>query len=335
MTKILEPGKRVGSVTIPSSKSLAHRVLIAAALSKSEAPPIRGESKDTLATRAVLKAMMSGESVWCCGESGTTLRLLEPIAGVLGLKGEFKLEGRLSMRPRMAFEHKRVYTLPGNISSQFVSGLLMALPLADYDSKIVVEGELKSAAYVELTESVLKLSRIKFLRTGTSWEIKGKQTYLFHQTEVVEGDWSQAAFFLAMGVGVKGLNDQSLQGDRKVVELLKAINAGVKVIDVDAVPDLYPALKAYAFATKKKVDFTGTERLRYKESDRIKSTDEMLSAIVRGEAVDPAGDHRIAMASAIVANYWTSPITVLNAECVEKSYPQFWHDFESLERVDK
>ena len=146
MTKVIQPGKRSGAVTVPSSKSIAHRELIAAALSGAEPPLIRGESKDTLATRSCLKAMMSGESVWPCGESGTTLRLLEPIAGVMGWKGEFKCEGRLGERPRMPFEKKSRYVIPGNVSSQFVSGLLMALPLADWDSEIVIDGPLQSEA---------------------------------------------------------------------------------------------------------------------------------------------------------------------------------------------
>ena len=332
MTKTLEPGKRVGEVTIPSSKSLAHRVLIASALSGVEPPAIRGESKDTLATRAVLKAMLSGDPVWPCGESGTTLRLLEPIAGVKGFRGEFRLEGRLAERPRLAFERKSRYVLPGGVSSQFVSGLLMALPLADWDSEIVVEGGLKSAAYVALTESVLTASGIEFSRSGDTWKVRGRQTYRFHQTEAVEGDWSQAAFFLAMGVKVNGLKSDSLQGDRKIVELISAIDEGARTLDVDATPDLYPVLAAYAFAKKRDIAFTGTERLRYKESDRLKSTASMLASISRGEAVDPLGDHRIAMASAILSNYWRSPIIVLNAECVEKSYPAFWRDFDSLER---
>ena len=106
MTKIIQPGRRKGAVIVPSSKSIAHRELIAAALSGAEPPVIRGESKDTRATRNCLKAMMSGESVWPCGESGTTLRLLEPIAGGMGWKGEFKCEGRLGERPRMPFETK-------------------------------------------------------------------------------------------------------------------------------------------------------------------------------------------------------------------------------------
>ena len=169
----IEPGRRRGRVEVPSSKSIAHRAIIAASLSGAEPPVVRGESRDTAATRNCLRAMMSGDAVWPCGESGTTLRLLEPIAGVMGWKGDFSCEGRLGERPRMPFERKSRYVVPGNVSSQFVSGLLMALPLADWDSEIAVDGGLQSESYVRLTEEILKLSGIDFVRKGDSWFVKG------------------------------------------------------------------------------------------------------------------------------------------------------------------
>ena len=238
MTKVIRPGRRCGTVTVPSSKSIAHRELIAAALSGAEPPLIRGESKDTLATRNCLKAMMAGDSIWPCGESGTTLRLLEPIAGVMGWKGAFKCEGRLGERPRMPFEKKSRYVIPGNISSQFISGLLMALPLADWDSEIVIDGPLQSEAYVRLTEDTLRASGIVFDKVGQTYFVKGGQRYRFASGGEVEGDWSQAAFFLAMGVEVKGLKADSHQGDKAVVELLGSIRKGEGMIDVAQTPDL-------------------------------------------------------------------------------------------------
>ena len=339
MTKVIQPGKRSGTVTVPSSKSIAHRELIAAALSCVEPPVIRGESKDTLATRNCLKAMMSGESVWPCGESGTTLRLLEPIAGVMGWKGEFMCEGRLGERPRMPFEKKDRYVIPGNISSQFVSGLLMALPLADWDSEIVIEGPLQSEAYVRLTEDTLRESGIEVgaeCRTprtnlGLLWKICGRQKYNFKGGREVEGDWSQAAFFLAMGVEVKGLKADSHQGDKAVVDLLAAIRAGATTIDVAQTPDLYPVLAATAAAMGREVTFTGTERLRLKESDRIASTAALIESMRVGKPVNAFGDHRIAMSAAVMACYAKRPVTIEGAECVAKSYPGFWDDFESLE----
>ena len=336
--KTIEPGRRSGKVTVPSSKSIAHRELIAAALSGAEPPVIRGESKDTLATRACLGAMMSGESRWPCGESGTTLRLLEPIAGVMGWKGEFVCEGRLGERPRMPFERKQRYVVPGNVSSQFVSGLLMALPLADWDSEIAVEGTLQSEAYVRLTEDTLKESGIEFEKTAVgAWRIPGRQTYRFHGGREVEGDWSQAAFFLAMGVEVDGLRGDSRQGDRAVTGLLAAIDAAPAsgtALDISQTPDLYPVLAAYAAATGRKVEFTGTERLRLKESDRIASTAALIESVRRGDPVKTFGDHRIAMSAAVMACYADRPVVVEDPGCVAKSYPAFWDDFAALERSD-
>ena len=340
MVKVIQPGRRQGAVTVPSSKSIAHRELIAAALSGAEPPVIRGESKDTLATRNCLKAMMSGDSIWPCGESGTTLRLLEPIAGVMGWKGEFRCEGRLGERPRMPFEKKNRYVIPGNVSSQFVSGLLMALPLADWDSEIVIDGPLQSEAYVRLTEDTLRASSIDFDKVALTYFVKGGQRYRFAGGREVEGDWSQAAFFLAMGVEVKGLRADSHQGDRAVIDLLAAINAApsrggdipvATALDVSQTPDLYPCLAAYAAATGCEVAFTGTERLRLKESDRIASTAALIESVKDGKPVNAFGDHRIAMSAAVMACYSKIPVTVEGAECVAKSYPGFWDDFESLE----
>lgn len=330
MTKVIQPGRRCGTVTVPSSKSIAHRELIAAALSGAEPPLIRGESKDTLATRNCLKAMMAGDSIWPCGESGTTLRLLEPIAGVMGWKGAFKCEGRLGERPRMPFEKKSRYVIPGNISSQFISGLLMALPLADWDSEIVIDGPLQSEAYVRLTEDTLRASGIVFDKVGQAYFVKGGQRYRFASGGEVEGDWSQAAFFLAMGVEVKGLKADSHQGDKAVVELLGSIRKGEGMIDVAQTPDLYPVLAATAAAMGRDVSFTGTERLRLKESDRIASTAALIEAVKNGQPVNAFGDHRIAMSAAVMACYSKVPVTVDGAECVAKSYPGFWDDFESL-----
>ena len=331
MTKVIQPGRRCGTVMVPSSKSIAHRELIAAALSGAEPPIIRGESKDTLATRNCLRAMMSGDPVWPCGESGTTLRLLEPIAGVMGWKGEFKCEGRLGERPRMPFEKKNRYVIPGNVSSQFVSGLLMALPLADWDSEIVIDGPLQSEAYVRLTEDTLRASGIEIGKVDQTYFVKGGQRYRFAGGREVEGDWSQAAFFLAMGVEVKGLKADSHQGDKAVVELLECIRKGEGTIDVAQTPDLYPVLASTAAAMGKNVTFTGTERLRLKESDRIASTAALIESVKNGKPVNTFGDHRIAMSAAVMACYSNVSVTVEDAECVAKSYPGFWDDFESLE----
>ena len=336
MVKVIQPGRRHGTVTVPSSKSIAHRELIAAALSGAEPPVIRGESKDTLATRNCLKAMMSGDPVWPCGESGTTLRLLEPIAGVMGWKGEFKCEGRLGERPRMPFEKKNRYVIPGNVSSQFISGLLMALPLADWDSEIVIDGPLQSEAYVRLTEDTLRESGIEVARCGgggapapLEWRIRGGQRYRFAGGREVEGDWSQAAFFLAMGVEVKGLRDDSHQGDKAVVELLERIRRDEGTMTISIGQALSP--QSLYWSMGREVTFTGTERLRLKESDRIASTAALIESVKNGKPVNTFGDHRIAMSAAVMACSSRIPVTVEGAECVAKSYPGFWDDFESLE----
>lgn len=346
--KTLLPGRRRGSVTVPSSKSIAHREIIAAALSGVGEPKIRGVSKDIEATRECLRAMMAGEHEWHCGESGSTLRFLTPIAGVMGWKGRFVCEGRLGERPTMPFERKSRYVVPGDVSSQFITGLLFALPLADWDSEIVVDGNLQSAAYVALTEATLRDAGIEFDKPEQAvWRIRGGQRYRMPGGREVEGDWSQAAFFLAMdGVGVDGLNERSIQGDRAVEWLLDS-----PVVDAGPVPDLVPALAAHAASRSGVTRFVNCGRLRLKESDRLESTAEMVNAVggeahiegdslvvcgrrdMRGGVVKTHGDHRIAMSAAVLACAASGAVTVDDAAVVAKSYPGFWHDFESLERV--
>ncbi len=345
--KVLPPGRRSGRVLVPSSKSIAHRELIAAALSGVAEPKVRGTSKDLEATRECLRAMMSGEGEWRCGESGTTLRLLSPIAGVMGWRGRFVCEGRLAERPMMPFSRKSRYEVPGNVSSQFVSGLLFALPLASWDSEVVVDGELQSAAYVALTEATLRDAGIRIEKPAPSeWRVRGGQRYRMPGGREVEGDWSQAAFFLAMGgVEVDGLDARSIQGDRAVERLLDST-----VVDAGPVPDLVPALAAHAASREGETRFVNCGRLRLKESDRLESTAEMVNAVggdarvdgdslvvrgvgeMRGGVVRTRGDHRIAMSAAVLACAASGPVTVDDASVVAKSYPGFWRDFEGLRR---
>ena len=345
--RIILPGARKGRVRVPSSKSVAHRELIAAALSGVEPPQIHGISRDLVATKRCLAAMMSGEHEWPCGESGSTLRFLTPLAGVMGWKGRFLCEGRLAERPQIPFERKTKYRVPGDVSSQFVTGLLMALPLADWESEVEVVGELQSAAYVDLTEAVLHAAGIRFEKLAKGrWRIPGGQRYRIAGGRVVEGDWSQAAFFLAMGnVEVEGLDADSRQGDRAVTELL-----GASVVDARPVPDLIPALAAHAAARPGETRFLNCGRLRLKESDRLESTAAMVNAVggvariegdtlvvsgvarLKGGEVKVCGDHRIAMSAAVLACSADGPMTVDDMTVVEKSYPDFWKDFDALER---
>jgi 3-phosphoshikimate 1-carboxyvinyltransferase len=267
----------------------------------------------------------------------------------MGWKGRFICEGRLAERPQMPFEKKSKYVIPGNVSSQFVSGLLMALPLADWDSEIVVEGKFESSAYVDLTESVLKDAGIFIEKPSAGrWLVRSGQRYAIAGGREVEGDWSQAAFFLAMGVDVEGLKPDSLQGDRAVVEILDA-----PVVDASLVPDLIPALAAHAAFRPGTTRFVNCGRLRIKESDRLESTAAMVNAVggnasidgdtlivdgvehLRGGEVDVKGDHRIAMSAAVLACGASGSVTVNDASVVAKSYPGFWRDFDSLERIEK
>ena len=239
---ILSPGERTGTVRIPSSKSVVHRLLICAALGeKSVSIRFDGLSKDILATASCLqalgtevtfqdaavtvvpKAALAEDVLLPCGESGSTLRFLLPVAGALGAKGSFRMEGRLPERPMQPFENllrmhgmaiqrdgaflqfggqlcSGDYQLAGDISSQYFSGLLMALPLLDGDSRIQAESKPESEGYIRMTEDALALAGITFYKPSeTQWEIPGGQHFALPSSLSAEGDWSNAAFFLCMG----------------------------------------------------------------------------------------------------------------------------------------
>ena len=225
------------------------------------------------------------------------------------------------------------YTIAGNVSSQYISGLLMALPLLIRDSLLMVSGPLESAAYVAMTEDALQLSKLTIPKMGVMWAIPGQQRCHLPKRTVVEGDWSNTAFFLCMGalskegVTVEGLNLQSSQGDRGVIDVLRRFGAEVTEHG-DAVTVRRGAL--------------------LKESDRLKSTANLLRALggqveekedglvitgvpaLHGGAVETQNDHRLAMSAATAACAATGEITVDNDGCVAKSYPRFWEDFGSL-----
>ncbi len=396
-----------GEVTIPASKSQAHRLLICAALGEH---PVTlrcdGISDDIAATARCLAALGAqveiGEGTICltpgtsegpcdlpCGESGSTLRFLLPVVAALGRSGTFHREGRLPQRPLhplddqlcahgAALENRGEalcitgqlrpgdYTLPGNVSSQYISGLLLALPLLEGDSTLTVTGAVESAAYIAMTEDALRLSGIRFTKAGWAYRIPGGQTFALPREVTVEGDWSNAAFFLCAGalseVTVRGLNLQSSQGDRAVVEILRRFGARVEEqgdsvtasaaplhgisIDASAIPDLIPTLSVVAAVAAGESRITGAGRLRIKESDRLTTTAQLLRALgaeveelldgliihggnpLRAGTVDSSRDHRIAMSAAVAASL--APVTVLGAECVNKSYPRFWEDHNSL-----
>lgn len=336
----------------------------------------------------------SGEAVLPCGESGTTLRLLLPVVGALGRKAAFRMEGRLPERPHGPLIEALTargmtvtregdllrcegaltpgeFVLPGNVSSQFISGLLFALPLLAGGSVLRVTGRMESAAYVAMTEEALRRFGIAFEKESGLWRTAGGAAYRTPGDAAVEGDWSSAAFFLclgaasAKGVRVTGLSPVTTQGDRSILEILRGFGAVVKeeeagvlvrrgalvgqTVDAADVPDLVPTLAALAAGAAGETRVVNAARLRFKESDRLAATAAMIRAVggdaeetadglvirgrslLRGGRVDAAGDHRIAMAAAVAAAFCAAPVTVDGAECVSKSYPAFWRDLDQLE----
>lgn len=396
----LTPSRLRGSVTVPASKSMSHRMVIAAALCRGGSSRVENLSlsEDITATFRAVGALGARYEVCggsalihgggCaeapplldCGESGSTLRFLIPIALALTGEASFTGHGRLMERPLDTyfdlFDQKGIshrlqdgvltvsgrltggeFPLSGAVSSQFITGLLFTLPLLQEDSRIVITDSLSSKGYVAMTLDALKAFGIRAERDGwQSFFIPGGQSYQPRDVSV-EGDWSQAAFFLEANfiggdIALRGLNRDSLQGDRAAEEILRSYHVpGEIVVDADEIPDLIPALAAAAaFRTGEVTRFVNAGRLRIKESDRIESTAAMLRALgakaetgedsitVYGQRtlpgnispVDCKNDHRIAMAAGAAACGCEHPVTLLGAECVKKSYPRFWDDFREL-----
>lgn len=394
MTIRLTPRPLAGTVRAVSSKSHAHRALICAALAGAPLPAGGLDpSEDLAATYRCLAALDGPEPVLDCGESGSTLRFLLPVAAMTADTARFTGRGRLPERPlgplleAMAahgcrFTTDRVpltvtgrlrggaYTLPGNVSSQYISGLLLALPLARENSRIRLSSPLESAGYVALTLRTLRDFGVHVEQTQDGFLIPGGQRYTAPPAYTVEGDWSNAAFFLTAGalagpVRVTGLRRDAGQGDRAIERLLKAFGGRAvwedeaialengapfapQRVDVADVPDLFPILAVAACACRGDTLLYNAARLRLKESDRIASTARLLVALggraeerpdallirgegaLRGGAVDGCGDHRIVMAAAIAAQLCREPVEIHGAEAVCKSYPRFFDDFTAL-----
>ncbi|MDD6094525.1 MAG: 3-phosphoshikimate 1-carboxyvinyltransferase [Clostridia bacterium] len=311
-----------------------------------------------------------------CGESGSTLRFLLPVVAALGNGGAFVRGTRLQVRPIKALTQELVrhgctvsdemtdplrvggkllsgyYELPGDVSSQFISGLLFALPLCDGDSTLKINGKIESLPYIDMTLSALETFGIKIEKTDTGYFIPGNQKYVSPGTAQVEGDWSGASFWLCAGalgadVTVTGLSESSLQGDKKIVDELGKLKTDGKVfLDAADIPDLVPVLSVAAAAREGTTVIYNAGRLRIKESDRLKTTCNMLCNLgvscsetedglkivgggLRPGTVRAENDHRIAM-SAAVASVVAGDVTVEGAEAVSKSYPAFWEDFKRL-----
>lgn len=402
------PGALSGPVTPPPSKSMAHRLLISAALTDGVST-LHGlaDSQDIQATRRCLSALgayiedLSPGTVQVrglgnaiveagpapildCGESGSTLRFLIPLALLVNGKAEFIGHGRLMERPltpyEELFQEKGIawklengvldldggkgyedyalspgeYRLPGNVSSQFFTGLLFVLPLLwGEGSTLIPTTPLESRDYLEMTRQAQALAGISSRWEGDVLHIPGRQSYRpFEAT--VEADWSQAAFwyaaaFLGHSVTCDGLDAASAQGDKVVARLCRQLaQPGCVEIDLSGCPDLLPPLAVMAAVRQGITRFTHGARLRMKESDRLRTTAAMLTALggqveelpdgltvtgtahLSGGTVDGANDHRIVMAAAIAATVCTAPTTILGAEAVRKSYPDFWEVYQTL-----
>ncbi len=359
--KTLQPGPRKGTVRIPISKSHLHRLLIADFLggNLSRLAPSTDDNQDIQATKRCLLALAEPTEtpILDCGESGSTIRFMRPIAAALGKRAEYKMAGRLSKRPAIIYDTVKPgkHTLQGDVSSQFATGLLYALPLLNGDSEIEFTTPLQSRGYVDLTLQVLKDSKIEIEETPTGFFIKGNQSYHAPIDIEPELDWSSAAFWLTANhlgsqITIEGLNNDSRQPDRNIIPLLEQIG-GEK--DMSQNPDIYPTLAIAAAYDDATTTFTKIERLRIKESDRVASVHQMLLNLGSGgketEAtytlqgkgkpftptapIDSHNDHRIAMSAAIAATASAAPLTITDEACVRKSYPDFFNEFEKLNHI--
>jgi len=328
-----------------------------------------------------------------CGESGSTLRFLLPVVAALGCGGRFVGAGRLPDRPigplvaslrqgGVTVDRDRLpltlkgklrpgeYPLPGDVSSQFISGMLLALPLLPGGGAVRLREPLESSGYVEMTMETLEKFSVPVTAGDGGFLIPPGRGYRSPGKVAIEGDWSNMAFFLAGGalggqVRCLGLSPASAQKDKAVVGLLRRFGStirweeealettggpltGVTGIDAREIPDIIPVLAAVAAHARGKTLFEKAARLRLKESDRLQSTASMIRALggdaregpdhlvvtggapLKGGSVDCRGDHRIAMAGTIAALGCRGETTLLGAEAVNKSYPTFFQDYRLL-----
>ena len=333
-TKIMLPRLLRGAIKPPPSKSHLHRILMADFLAGGECPAAdASDCADIAATKRCIKALTEGRDELDVGESGSTLRFFAPVAAALGAKVRFIRHGRLAERPMIEYQtlEPGVHELRGDVSSQFATGLLFALPLLKGDSEIRFSTPLQSRGYVDMTLDVLRAYGIAVEETCCGFKVPGGQRYVRPAGGAVkpEGDWSAAAFWFAANalgsaVKIEGLNAGSRQPDRAVESLMAEVKRG-GTIDVSGCPDCYPALAAVNHALGCGARFVGTERLRLKESDRIAAMDAVFADSCD---VDTRNDHRIAMAAAVLSTVAEGPVLIHGASCVAKSYPGFWQEFK-------
>lgn len=366
MTRRLYPARLAGTVTAPPSKSAWHRALICRFLAGQPLPE-RVSGDDVKHTLAGLRALESGAPLIDCGDSGATLRFLLPLAMALGRRDTlFAGTPRLLERPLSApYPVERTergyraaapltpgrYALRGDETSQTVSALLMALPLLDAPSRLVLTTPLVSRPYVDMTLDALRRHGVTAEETADGWRIPAPQSFRADDGPI-EGDWSAAGWWLTVdalqggGITVEGLSPESRQSDRAIVDYLQRLP---ETADVSQTPDLLPTLALLAAMTPQTTRFTGGAFLRRKESDRLRTTAAVLSALgaevreqpdgltvtggtpLRGDVtVDAFGDHRIAMLCACGALFCAEPVTLRGGDCVSKSYEGFWRDYAAL-----
>ena len=339
-----------------------------------------------------IKTISSG-AILDCNESGSTLRFLLPVAAALGADCSFIMRGRLSERPTSPLYEllsdngitlgaqgvnpldikgklkSSNYSIAANISSQFISGMLFALSICEGESRLTLDGKLESAPYVEMTIDALRAfgADIYFDIHSQTYSVKGKDKLTSPSDLTVGGDWSNAAFFLCAGaigeneVTLRGLDTNSRQGDREILEILKKMGAQAEIstdgitvypsklcpVDIDAsqIPDLVPILATVASVAEGKTTIYNAARLRLKESDRIESVCNMLSSLganitptddgmviigkprLIGGIVDSCNDHRIAMSAAIASLVCDGEVKISRFEAISKSYPTFAENF--------
>lgn len=430
MDVVISPRKLSGSIEAIASKSMAHRLLICAALSpKPTTITCTTSSKDIEATIDCLCALgasieREGSQLYVeplalseaqegahalrqaatldCGESGSTLRFMLPVVAALGCNAKLVGHGRLAERPLSPLYEELIaggcdlseqgvfplevkgtlrpgrFELPGNVSSQYISGLLLAAPLLKEPSEVRVSNPVESKPYINLTISALRSFGVEVRELQ---ETQGSQSYTHYvfnphcatfapcEAISVEGDWSNAAFWFAAGalgegISVTNIDLLSKQGDKAILAALAKLGARVSrqgttasvcqaqgqgtLINAADFPDLVPPLAAVAALTPGHTSITNCARLRLKESDRIETVCAALTALgasitstqdsieidgkdtLVGGCVDAANDHRIAMMTAIAATKCTGPVTIKGAECVNKSYPDFFKDYNKL-----
>lgn len=412
MDIIIKPSSLSGKTEAIGSKSDIHRLLICAAVAN-EKTEIDGIffSNDVFATLSCINALGAKtvinqnrctvypieKSTECpiidCGESGSTLRFLLPVACAVTEKAEFVGKGRLPERPigelitamrsgGVKFSEEKLplktegklragkYYIPGNISSQYISGLLMALSTVEGESEIILTSKTESVGYINMTLSTLSIFGADIKEEEGRYIVKGKNRLISPKKIRVDGDWSNAAFFLAAGaigdkIEIDGLNINSLQGDKEIIEILQRFGADVKEengtitvskgklcgcrIDLSDIPDMLPALAVVAAFAEGDTVFTGAARLRLKESDRLATVHKMITDLggkatefedgltvhgtnrgLTGGKTDCANDHRIVMAAAIAAAFCKEETVITGCQAVNKSYPTFFDDMKKL-----